>query len=131
MPNPWWEWADNLADQVENLEAENHMLSQNVEFLESNVENLKKKMDNLLTLLAAMQPEESSSNTNGENDPVTCANNWHNPLGPQIVPDMWKGVLHHKVSELDGTRLLHEQEMQTLPWKQRAQSRIYSGEVGD
>ena len=37
-----------------------------------------------------MQPQESSSNTNGENNPVACANNWHNPLGPQIVPDMSK-----------------------------------------
>ena len=91
MPNHWWEWAGNLADQVENLEAENHMMSQKVEFLESNVENLKKQMDNLLTLLAAMQPEESSSNTNGENDPVTCANNWDNPWDHELCTACGKG----------------------------------------
>ena len=91
MPNPWWEWADNLADQVENLEAENEMLCQKVECLESNVENLKKRLDNVLTLLARMQPQESSSNTNGENNPVTCANNWYNPWDPKLCPSCRKG----------------------------------------
>ena len=44
MPNPWWEWADNLAEQVENLEEENEMLCQKVECLESNVDFFEEKV---------------------------------------------------------------------------------------
>ena len=91
MPNSWWEWGGNLAEQVENLEADNEMLCQKVECLESNVEDLKTTLDNVLTLLARMQPQESTSNTNGENNCVTCANNWYNPWDPKLCPSCRKG----------------------------------------
>ena len=98
MPNSWWEWSenldekvDNLDEKVESLEAENEMLSEKVFCLESNVDFLKKKLNNVLTLLERMQPQESSSNTNGENNCVTCANNWYNPWDPKLCPSCRKG----------------------------------------
>ena len=98
MPNSWWEWSenldekvDNLDEKVESLEAENEMLSEKVFCLESNVDFLKKKLNNVLTLLARMQPQESTSNTNGENNPVTCANNWYNPWDPKLCLSCRKG----------------------------------------
>ena len=91
MPNSWWEWSenldekvDNLDEKVESLEAENEMLSEKVFCLESNVDFLKKKLNNVLTLLARMQPQESSINTNGENNPVACANKWDNPWDHEL-----------------------------------------------
>ena len=91
MPNSWWEWGDNLAEQVENLEEENEMLYEKVFCLESNVDFLKKKLNNVLTLLARMQPQESSSNTNGENNPVACANKWNNPWDHELCKACGKG----------------------------------------
>ena len=86
----WWDWAEDLADQVDNLEEENHMLKK-VQSLESNVENLNNKIDNLLTLLVGMQPQESSSNTNGDNNPVACANKWDNPWDHELCKACGKG----------------------------------------
>ena len=91
MPNSWWEWRENLDEKVESLEAENEMLSEKVFCLESNVDFLKKKLNNVLTLLERMQPQESSSNTNGENNPVACANKWDNPWDHELCPSCRKG----------------------------------------
>ena len=98
MPNSWWEWrenldekVDNLDEKVESLEAENEMLSEKVFCLESNVDFLKKKLNNVLTLLERMQPQESSSNTNGENNPVACANKWDNPWDHELCKACGKG----------------------------------------
>ena len=74
MPNPWWDWAEDLADQVENLEEENRMLKIKVQSLESNAENLTNKLDDLLSLMAGMQPQESSSNKSD--------NPWNHKLCP-------------------------------------------------
>ena len=63
MPNHWWACAEDVADQIENIEHENKALLQKVECLEINIESLNKSTDNLHTLLAAMQPPESSSST--------------------------------------------------------------------